>query len=340
MRTLGVVAALALALAGAGAVAQEPARVAVKVGVTGRPDQAALELAFHRGYFAKQGLDVEFVGGGVGGEEYVSSLATNQIQVDAGAPNAALFNAFNRGIDLRIVADWAHVGDAKDSTFSMVGRGDLQRSGALKSAADLKGKSVGVGPSRGSYNEMFVAELLAAVGLGVGDIEAQHISFPDGLAALSGKTVAATLLIEPLVMMAHDRGIGDVLVTAGAVDPGAQVAVVMYSAVFARNRDAATRYMVAYLQGVRDFIDAFDGDQNKEAAIDVMVAALTLKDRAVWEKMPAHDVDPNGSVNLAHIKKEAAFYKEQGTLTGALPDLDKFVDPSFAEAAVKILGRR
>lgn len=314
--------------------------IPVKVGVTGRPDQAALELAFHRGYFTQQGLAVELVGGGIGGEEYVSALASNRIQVAAGAPNAAVFNAINRGIDLRIVADWSHVGTAEDSTFSLVARADLMRSGEVKSAADLKGRTVGVGPSRGSYNEMFIAELLAAANLTFADIDAAYISFPDGLAALSGKKVAATLLIEPLVMMAHERGIGDVLLTAGAIDPGAQVAAVMYAPDFAKNRDAATRYMVGYLQGVRDFNDAFIAGKNKDAAIDILVEALTLKDRAIWARMPAHEVDPDGRVNLRHIKAEAAFYQHQGTLSGAIPDLDKSVDPSFAEEAVKRLAQR
>ena len=36
----------------------------VKVGVTGRPDQASLELAKQRGYWDKQNLDVQFIQAG------------------------------------------------------------------------------------------------------------------------------------------------------------------------------------------------------------------------------------------------------------------------------------
>jgi ABC-type nitrate/sulfonate/bicarbonate transport system substrate-binding protein len=39
-------------------------RPLVKVGVTGRPDQASLELALHRGYWLRQGLDVALVAAG------------------------------------------------------------------------------------------------------------------------------------------------------------------------------------------------------------------------------------------------------------------------------------
>src|SRR5437868_6762912 len=41
--------------------ASPPARVALRLAVQGRPDQAHLQLALDRGYFAEQGLDVETV---------------------------------------------------------------------------------------------------------------------------------------------------------------------------------------------------------------------------------------------------------------------------------------
>jgi NitT/TauT family transport system substrate-binding protein len=84
----------------------------VKVGVTGRPDQASLVLALQRGYWAKQGLDVQFIQSGAAAQDATAALAANQIQVTAGSPSAGLFNALNRGIDIRMVADWSHIGTA------------------------------------------------------------------------------------------------------------------------------------------------------------------------------------------------------------------------------------
>jgi len=62
----------------------------VKLGVSGRPDQASLELALRRGYFEKQGLAIETIQAS-SGTEFVSSLAADQIQVASGSPNAGLF---------------------------------------------------------------------------------------------------------------------------------------------------------------------------------------------------------------------------------------------------------
>ena len=97
--------------------------------------------------------------------------------------------------------------------------------------------------------------------------------------------------------------------------------------------------MVA-ISAASEFNAAFIAGRGKDAAIDILVEALTLKDRAVWARMAAHEVDPDGRVNLRQIEAEAAFYKKQGTLSGPIPNLDKAVDASFAEEAVKRLAPR
>src|SRR5262245_1980515 len=65
--------------------ASPPARAGLRLAVQGRPDQAHLQLALDRGYFAEQGLDVETVQI-TSGAEMVPALATDQIQVGNGAP--------------------------------------------------------------------------------------------------------------------------------------------------------------------------------------------------------------------------------------------------------------
>lgn len=58
----------------------------VRVAVQGRPDQAALELAYRRGYFERVGLDVEEVQID-SGSQMVPQLATNNLQKE-GVPAA------------------------------------------------------------------------------------------------------------------------------------------------------------------------------------------------------------------------------------------------------------
>lgn len=315
-------------------------RQVVKVGVTGRPDQASLELALHRGYWDKQNLDVQFIQAGAAAQDATAALATNQIQVTAGSPSAGLFNALNRGINIRMVADWSHIGTPEDSTFSISVRSDLIDSGAVKSPADLKGRNIGAGPVKGGINDLFLSRVLAKANLKPSDVNAEFIPFPDGIAAMASKKLDAAMLIEPMVSLAAAQGVAKLFITMGAVDPGAQVAIVFYSPDFAANKDAATRFMIGYLQGVRDYYDAFVLKKNQDDAISILVQTLPLKDPKVWKNFKPSNVDLNGKFNVASIKTQAAFYKDEGLVDGPVPDIDKYIDNSFAEAAVKIIGSR
>ena len=312
----------------------------VKVGVTGRPDQASLELALHRGYWEKQGLDVQFIQAGTAAQDATSALATNQIQVTAGSPSAGLFNALNRGIDIRMVADWSHIGIAQDSTFSISVRSDLIDSGAVKSAADLKGRNIGAGPVKGGINDLFLSLVLAKGNLKPSDVNAEFIPFPDGIAAMASKKLDAAMLIEPMVSQAAAQGVAKLFITMGAVDPGAQVAIVLYSPDFAANKDVATRFMIGYLQGVRDYHDAFVLKKNQDDAINILVQTLPLKDPKIWKSFRPSNIDLNGDFNVGSVKRQAAFYKQEGLIDGPVPDVDKYVDKSFAEAAIKVIGDR
>jgi len=331
----------ALALWGVTAAAQgQGGKTTVKVGVTDRPDNAALYLAYRRGYFDQQGLSLEFVGGGNAGQDFVPALGLNQVQVAAGSPSAGLFNALNRGIVIRIVADWAHVGAGDDATFALVARSDLLDSGAIKTLADLKGKTIAVGPNHGSVNDILIAEALKKGGLALGDANLVLMGFADGIAGLTSHRLDGALMIEPLVTMVEGKGIAKVLASAGAVIPGAELAALYYSPEFARDKDAATRYMVAYLHGKRDFDDAFHGNKDREAAIAILAQDLPRVPPEIWRTSRPNVCDLNGEVNVANIIAQAEFYKKDGEITGPIPDIAKFVDMQFAQGAVKVLGRR
>jgi NitT/TauT family transport system substrate-binding protein len=336
-----VLLVVALAAWAAPAASQAPAgKTVVKVGVTDRPDNAALYLAYRRGYFDDLGIALSFVGGGNAGQDFVPALGLNQVQVAAGSPSAGLFNALNRGIVIRIVADWAHVGAGDDATFALVARSDLMDSGAIRSLADLKGKTIAVGPNHGSVNDILIFEALKKGGLTLSDADLVIMGFADGIAGMASHRLDAALLIEPLVTQAESKGIAKVLASAGAIIPGAELASLYYSPEFASDTDLATRYMEAYLKGKRDFDDAFRGGKDREAAIALLAQDLPRVPAELWRTARPNVADLNGEVDVANIIYQAEFYKKDGEITGPVPDIAKFVDPRFAHEAVKVLGRR
>ena len=340
-RVLGKVLAalsLVLCLATGAAGAQTEQKLALKVGASDRPDQAALYLALYRGYFDRQGFAVELIPAATGAD-FLSGLGMNRIQATTGSLNAALFNALNRNIDLRIVADYAHVGRDRDQAAAIVGRADLIDNGSLRAPADLKGRVLAAGPVPSQLPDLVYRKLFAQGGITPSDVTMRYLAFPDSLVAMGTKNVDVAFLIEPLVTQADRQNIARVFMPLSAVIPGAELSVLQYSAEFAKDTDAATRFMVAYLQGVRDFYDATSLHKDEDATIALLSEHLSLKDKELWKVM-RRNVDLNGEIDVPSIQEQAAFYKEAGTVTGPLPDIEKFIDRHFAEAAVKIIGKR
>src|SRR5712692_9292112 len=302
-----------------------PEPIALRVAVQGRPDQAHFTLALERGYFAQAGLAVETVLIG-SGAEMVPALATNQVQVANGAPSAALYNALARDVNIRMVADWAHVGTATDSTLAILARKDLYDSGAVRSMADLKGRSFANGTVPGTVSDLLFYRALAKEGVSSDGIDKQYMPFPDILSALGNAKLGGGTMTEPLVTQASHQGFAEVLYPAGAVIPGAILSVLQYSPQFAAEQpDAATRFMVGYLRGVRDYYDAFHLKQNRDAAINLLVQHLSVKDPVVWETYSPSFTDLNGKVDVDDLKDSAAFYAQNGMLNGPSPDVTQFV---------------
>ena len=322
----------------AAASAQAQTKLALKVGASDRPDQAALYLSLYRGYFDQEGLAVELIPSATGAD-FLAGLGRNQIQATTGSVTAALFNALGRGIDIHIVADYAHVGTTHDASAAIVGGTALMDGGELRTPADLKGRVLGAGPAPAQLADLTFQRLLDEAHLTPGDVTIRYLGFPDSLAALATGNLDAAFLIEPLVTEGERKGIARVFRPLSDIVPGMELSVLQYSAELAGNRDAATRFMVAYLRGVRDFYDVTWKHENEDTTFAFLAQRLSLKDPELWRAV-RRNVDLNGKINVDSIKAMAAFFKAEGAIVGPIPDIDRYVDPSFAEAAVKILGAR
>src|SRR6185312_8804782 len=107
-----------------------------------------------------------------------------------------------------------------------------------------------------------------------------------------------------------------------------------YGDTLLRRKDAATKFLVAYLHGVRDYNDAFQKNKNKQDVIDILSKHTTVKDPAVWAKLALAYIDPNGMVDPKSFQNELDWYLQRGFLKEKI-DQATLLDPSFAQAAVK-----
>lgn len=313
--------------------------VTVNVGIANASSDVAFFIADKKGYFREEGIDAKFISFD-SGAKMVAPLGAGQLDVAGGSPSAGLYNAVARGIGIKIVAD-------KGSTPPGYGyqplliRKDLIDSGKFKSLADLKGMKV-AGSANGSASTSTMNEALKKGGLKPADVERLFLSFPQHVLALENKAVDAALTTEPSASEAVRRGAAVRFMGDDEIYPNHQLAVVLYSNIFAeQHHDAAEAFMRAYIRAVRDYNNALANGRiagpNADEIISILTEYTSIKDPQTYRTIVPQGTNPDGKLNLASLQTDLDYFKSQNEIEGTV-SIDQVVDTSFAEAAVKKLG--
>jgi NitT/TauT family transport system substrate-binding protein len=149
------------------------------------------------GYFKDEKIEVELIPM-AGGGQVIPALQSGALQF--GVSDAlGVLNARNGGIPVTYVS--FNFAQASDDPVHAV----LTMDPEIKSAADLKGKSVATNLS---YNTdwTMMREWLRKNGVDIKTVTFREVPFPDMLAALRNKTVSAVGATEPFVTLGKDQG--------------------------------------------------------------------------------------------------------------------------------------
>lgn len=340
----------ALAVAGAGALAlvagcggsdsttSAGGDTPLKVGTTNTLSDATLFIAQDRGYFEDEGLDVELTPFKSGGE-MVSALGTGSLDIGGGGPNAGLYNALNREINLRIVADKGQI-LPKKSYFSLVVRKELYDSGKITTVEDLKGKKVADYQESGTTGAA-LARILETGDLTIKDVNRTMLGGTEQVAAFQNGSVDAGILAEPYITVAEEEGVGKEIFPSGDAYPNQEGTVLMYGDEFAKNEEAGVAFMKAYLRAARDYTDAVeDGNLTGPGSDELIkiIAKETQLDPEQIPKMRVQSVDPNGDLNTESMQEDLDFWKENGWVDNGAASVDEAIDESFADEAEEDLG--
>jgi NitT/TauT family transport system substrate-binding protein len=310
----------------------------VTIGITNSATDGGFFIADKKGYFKAEGIEIKTTPF-ASAAGMIAPLGRGQLDVGAGTVAAGLYNAVERGVQMRIVADKGSVTDKLEYS-TLVVRKDLVDSGRYKTLADLKGMTIATA-SPGSGSESSMNEALKKGGLKYADVKVVYMGFPQMRLALINKAVDAAQSNEPTLTRTLHEGVA-VRASKNVIYPGQQTAVVLYSEDFAQNhRPLAQKFLNAYIRGVRDYNDAIkDGrlaGPNADEIITIFTQSTPIKDRETYATMNAFAVNPNGGVNVAALNNDLKFFKERG-LVAADTAVEKVVDKSFAEEAVRLLG--
>lgn len=291
---------------------------------------APVMLAHDKGYFADHGLDVQLEPL-AGGSDMVVLTANGDFDIGLGGTGPAFFNAVDRGIALKLIAP-LHFERGKAATPLVVSKKRFD-SGEITTPGDLKGKKVAVN-ARGA-TEYWLDTALRTDGLTIDDIDLQTLPFPDVPAALDSGALDGAMLGEPLVTQAEKKGL---VVRLDADFPeDFQPTFVWVNPDFAtKTPELATGFMAGMLQGCRDLWgDDWDSDENL-----AILEQYTKVPPDLIREASRTWCEPNGDIHAEDLNTLQTFFAGRGLLEYDTPlDVEKIIDRSFAEEAVKMIGR-
>jgi sulfonate transport system substrate-binding protein len=201
---------IAALLLGVSAVAFAQTPTKVKAGMVAAIDQIALPIAVERGFFEKEGLDVQIVRPYATGVDALNALQAGEADlVQVGVP---MIGAVLRGMDLVAVGNYT--GNAakfgSDGTLAMVaGAG----TGITKDLKTLKGKKIAA--SFGTINHLYTLAVLEKAGLTPQDVTLVNTPPPDMTVALLAKGIDAFACWDPVPIVASRDVPGAVEISRG-----------------------------------------------------------------------------------------------------------------------------
>jgi NitT/TauT family transport system substrate-binding protein len=311
----------------------------IKVGRAGGVvSDAVFFIADEKGYFKDQGIAIEFVTFD-GGPKIIAPLGAGQLDIGVGASSAGLFNAVKRGINIKITADKGSSPPGY-AYMPLLVRKDLIDSGQVKSFADLKGLKIAEAAPGGSPGATLNAALQKG-GLTYKDVSHVYMGYPQHVPALANKAIDGCILPEPGATMAVERGYA-VRYWNDELYPNQQIAVLLYGDDFiTKKADLGRRFMLAYVKAAHFYNDALKDSRfagpNGPEVVRILGEDMKVDDKGIFSRIVPTGINPNGGVNVASLKKDAAFYREQGFLDFD-PNVESVIDGSFVEAALKQIG--
>jgi NitT/TauT family transport system substrate-binding protein len=306
----------------------QPEPTTLKVGTKPYLSYAPFFIAEEEGYFAEQGLEIEFVD--LDPQSTLPAVIQGEVDVTAGLVSAGLLNGIWRGGRIRIVADKGYVDPEGCPFFALVARRSLVEAGEANDPHHIKGKLVDV--LAGSWHNYYLAELMATIGLTTEDLTLTNLPSAAEGEALDKGALDFAVSGEPWRTRMLRAGHAPALAPIQHVLPDAQYSVILYGPnLLDENPDAGKRFMIAYLKAVQQL------NQGKTKRNLEILSEQTGLDQAFLEEACWSAIRNDGSINVANVLEFQDWAVESGLVDEPVTG-DQFWDPSFVEYANQVLA--
>jgi NitT/TauT family transport system substrate-binding protein len=338
MHVRGWIALLFLGLTAASlgpAAAAAPQPIVVRYASVGGTTDAALYIGMDYGLFRDAGIDFRYRRLD-SAAALLGAIATDQLDVAGISLTPGLFASLQRGVQLRVVGDKESILPDFAAT-QLLARPDLATGTTAQMMQRLRGKTIAVS-GRTSVSYFLLGTLLKKYGMTTRDVRVVELAYPAQIAAFPNRAIDAGVMLEPFLSQAIANGDAKPVSDFTEIVPpvGGSIVPIIYSEKFAANRRAGDAFMLAYMKAVHIYTDAYKKNIGKERVITTLAKHTGFAPEIIRSGNPV-GFSPNQEVSAAFFDSAQRFHIEQGFLREPI-DVRRLLDPSFARAAVRVLG--
>jgi len=250
----------------------------------------------------------------------IQQLAANSINVSVGSGLVDPIRAVEKGAPVALIRI-----ETQKPPYALLAQP------AIKSMADLKGKTVSVGGPK-DITRIFFERMLGAGGVAPRDVDLIFAGATSArMAALQSGAADAALLTTPYNFHAEAAGYRNLGMTAEMVDmPFSGVSVNRYWA--SRNMKPAQTYLAVYSKAILWLEDP----ANRREAIDIMLAVSSLKPEDVEKSydflLGGGFFETTGVISRARLGKVLEALQELGDIPRAMP-VDSLFMPGLTQVS-------
>jgi NitT/TauT family transport system substrate-binding protein len=301
-------------------------RIKFPVGVSSKVlGYGHLWAAWRRGYFEREGLDVEVVLMR-GTAPAVQAMIANSIAAGLIA-NDGPIAAVEQGMDIAMIA-----GSSK-LTHMLIGAKNY------KSWEDLRGATIGASTLT-SGTAFVLRRALKIKGLEYPrDYKLLNVGgTSSAFAALSAGQIAAAMQAVPNAFQAQDAGFNVIGRMADLFPTYLLSAYSVRRSWAEKNRPRVVRFLKAVLQAKKWF------EQDRKSATEFLAKefqlSLSLAEKGLDYYLTNQAWHPELEIEMDGLKTVVDIYAEQTGMKGPVPSPEKYVDQSYLKQALKELGWR
>lgn len=309
-------------------VSPAPALTTVKLAYTPTTAFGPVYIAQDEGFFAQQGIHVEFEK--VTGSSAAFPLLINgDVDILSGPVTSGMVNAIAKGSHVRLVADKGSVVSGACPSNALMVRRSLFENGMVRNISDLRGRKI-MGLTGSTDQSYTFVRALAQGNMTQDDVEMVKMDYPSAVVAFKNGAIDAAVLTEPYITQTISGGSAVVLMPGQDFIPGYALPLVYGPSILDKNPDIGRKFMVAYLQGVKQY------NQGKTERNLAILGKYTGLDRELLNQTCWYPVAEDGNFSRQGIRDSMDWMYANKGITQVLSD-DQLYDMSYTAYANGVL---